>query len=348
MKNLSEIRIKREITKLFPVVIFLLILCLGCSDDDDSAPPTPPVFKLNTVATGLAGPMGLEVDDNQNIWVAIPGTANNDGKVVIIDPSGNKWDAIINLPSRMHPVTNELEGPANLLMDQGTLYILVANYLFKVDVSNFSPGQPAIDGSTLSGEDISAFVLNYPFVNNYHDSHPYNLTKGAEGDLYIADAGANAIIHRKGVGDYVVLAEVPPIPNPTSTGPPMVESVPTGILYDGHDFLVTTLLGFPFPEENAVVYKISMQGNISVYQNGFTSLVNIAEGYGENNLVLQYATFGATGFNPNTGGLFLIDGSSKTNWAESLNMPVGIKKVDDGTWFITSMGDGSVLKATYL
>lgn len=346
MKNLFGIRLIQRTVKLLPVLIFFPILFSGCNDDDND-PLVPPVFAMSTVATGLSGPMGLEVDPDENIWVAIPGTAQNDGKIVVIAPNGEKYDAIINLPSRLHPGGDELEGPAHLLLDQGSLYILAANYLFKVNISNYTPGQTPIDAATLLGEDIAAFVLDYAFENNYHDSHPYNMTKGPEGDLYITDAGANAIIHRRAEGDYLVLAEVPSIPNPTSVGPPMVQSVPTGIIYDGHDFLVTTLLGFPFPEGKAVVYKISMDGNVSVYQDGFTSLVNIAKGDGNGNLILQYGTFGATGFNPNSGGLYRIDGTATIKWIDSLNMPVGIKRVSEDTWYLTSMGDGSVLKATY-
>src|SRR5690554_173735 len=346
MKNLLEFHLRRETVKLFPLFIFLLLLCAACNDDDDSTINTP-VFELSTVATGLPGPMGIEVDPDGNIWVAIPGTANNDGKIVIIDVQGDKHDAIINLPSRLHPGGDELEGPAHLLLDEGTMYILAANYLYAVNIANHEPSQAPIDATTLTGEDIAAYVLTYPFENNYHDSHPYNLTKGPDGDLYITDAGANAIIHRKNAGDYAVLAEIPPVANPTTMGPPMVESVLIGIVFDGENFLTTTLLGFPFPEGEALVYKISMQGAVSVYQDGFTSLVDIAKGYGDGQLVLQYASFGATGFNPNTGGLFLIDGSAKTIWKDALNMPVGLKQASDDTWYISSMGDGTVLKATY-
>jgi hypothetical protein len=70
---------------------------------------------------------------------------------------------------------------------------------------------------------------------------PYNLTKGPDGDLYIADAGANSIIHRKGPGNYMVLAEVPGIANPYPFGAPVVESVQpalctTGATFGNHAF----------------------------------------------------------------------------------------------------------------
>src|SRR5690554_2767913 len=109
MKNLLEFQLRKETVKLFPLFIFLLLLCSGCNDDDDGTVDTPPVFELSTVATGLPGPMGIEVDHDGNIWVAIPGTANNDGKIVVIDAKGNQHDGIVNLPSRIHPGGTELE-----------------------------------------------------------------------------------------------------------------------------------------------------------------------------------------------------------------------------------------------
>ncbi len=147
---------------------------------------------------------------------------------------------------------------------------------------------------------------------------------------------------------YDVLAEVPGISNPTPAGPPQIQSVPTGIFYDGHNFLVTTLLGFPFPTGQALIYKISTSGAVSVYQQGFTSLVDIAEGNRFGRLVLQFGTFGATGFAPNTGALVWANNSTPAkHLTGGLNAPVGLKQFNDHTWYVTSLGDGTVLKVTY-
>lgn len=329
--------------KLATLIITTLILFFaGCKKGNKV-----PVFEMATLASGLPHPMGIASDRWGNAWVAIPGTAHDDGKIVVIKPNGNKYDAVVNLASAIHELSGELGGPAHLLIDNNTLYILASNYLYKADISAFSPGQSPIDANTLIKEEVASIVINLPYVNNFHDSHPYNLIQGPDGDLYITDAGANAIIHRKSAGHYSVLAEVPSIPNPTPVGPPMVQSVPTGIVYDGHNFLVTTLLGFPFPAAKALIYKISLTGQVSVYQDGFTSLVDIADGNWYGHMVLQYATFGPTGFSPNTGALFMANGNSVKELATALNMPVGITQVNDHTWYITSMGDGTVLKATY-
>ncbi len=322
--------------------IAFLLFFAGCKKN-----PQTPTLTITTVASGLVNPMGIEMDNAGNIWVTESGTAHNDAKVVVIKPNGVKYDAIVNLSSIINEISQEVQGASHLMLDKGTLYVLSGVYLYKANVSHFKPGDKPLDAASIPFEDVGAFVYSYPFVDNAHDSHPYNLTKGPDGDIYIADAGANAILHRKGPGMYSVLAEIPGIANPTPVGPPQIQSVPTSIIYDGHNFLVTTLLGFPFPSGQARIYKVSMGGNVSIYQQGFTSLVDIAPGNYNGHIAVQFGTFGATGFAPNTGALVWADGSTAEQLAGGLNMPVGIKQYNSRTWFVTSMGDGTVLKVTY-
>ena len=322
----------------------LLFLFAGCRKDNQ-----PPKLTITTVASGISNPLGIETDGYGNIWVSEGETIQNDGKVIVIKPNGMKYDAIINLSAFVNEHSGQPQGTVNLLRDGGTLYILSGNYLYRADISHFKPGDKPIDATTLPYEDIAAFVYSYPFVNDADDSHPYNLTKGPDGDLYIADAGANAIIHRKAKGVYSVLAEVPGIANPTPVGPPQIQAVPTSIYYDGHNFLVTTLRGFPFPAGTATIYKLSMWGNLSVYQNGFTMLTDLAEGNSSGHVVVQHASSfnPATGFAPNSGSLLWVNGSTSEQLVGGLNQPTGIKQANSHTWYVTCLGDGTVLKVSY-
>lgn len=320
-----------------------IILFAGCRKGEEA-----PRLTITTVATGLVAPLGLEVDNSGNIWVTEGGTGHNDAKVVVIKPNGAKYDAIVNLSSITNESSGELQGAAHLLLDGGTLYVLSGNFLYKANVSRFKPGDKPLDAANIPYEDIAAFVFNYPFVNNAHDSHPYNLTKGPDGDLYISDAGANAIIHRKRAGVYSILAELPGIMNPTPVGPPQIQAVPTSIRFDGRDFLVTTLLGFPFPQGHAMIYKVTKQGAVSIYQGGFTTLVDQAEGNGFGHVVVQYGIFSPdVAFHPNTGALIWANGSTSEQLTGNLNMPTSIKQVNSHTWYVVVMGDGSVIKVTY-
>ncbi|TKK64471.1 ScyD/ScyE family protein [Ilyomonas limi] len=343
MKNLLSLNTKLCSSLSLFLFLLLLLFSSGCKKIIEHLPDPA----ITTVATGLTNVIGVETDTKGNAWVALFGTGNNDGKIVVVTPDGNKYDAIVNLSSIINPVSGEIDGTANMLIDGDTMFITSAKFLYKANISQFTPGDAPLDGASIPYEDVGAFSLSYPWVNNAHDSHIYGITKGPDGDIYLTDAGANAVIHRLSSGSYTVLAEVPGYSNPTPVGPPQVQSVPTSILYDGNDFLVTTLTGFPFLPGYATVYKISLSGALSVYQGGFTTLVNIARGNQLGHLVVQYGTFGATGFENNTGALIWANSRTAAPLIEGLNMPVGIKQVSPNTWYVTTQGDGNLLKIIY-
>ena len=319
------------------------LLMAGCSKLKD---PPAPVLKITTLASGLATPIGLAMDKKGLVWVAEAGTGKHDGKVSAITPDGKKYEVVINMPSV--PFEGDIDGPSHLLFADGILYILGAvDRLYKADVSNYKPGDAPLDASKLASEDIAAFVLAYPFKINTHDPHPYNLTLGPNGAIYIADAGANAILRRDRTGNLSVIAEIPPIPNPTPVGPPMIDAVPTGIIYDGQNFLVSTLTGFPFPTGVSSVYKVSPTGNVSLYQTGFTMGVDIAQGGYLGRLLVELGQFGATGFIPKTGRLVWANGLTPLPLATGLNMPSGITQASEHEWYVSSLADGTVLKVNY-
>ena len=340
--SIKHVTIKRQL--LYLMLVCTLFWITSCKKND---PPPSPVLTITTVATGLVSPIGMEADRNGNVWVAQEGTGKNDGKVSIITTSGQKFDAIIGLESFITDI-GEVEGPSHLLFTEGRLFILGAHgKMYKANVNSFRPGNIPLAASTLAVEDIGAFVLGYNFVNNAHDTHPYGITKGPDDAIYIADAAANAIIKRSRSGVLTVLAEVPGIPNPLPYGPPQIQSVPTGVIYDGQNFLVTAFLGFPFPAGKSLIYKISRAGAVSVYQQGFTSLVDLAEGGYYGHLVLEHGVFGPTGFTPNTGKLKWANGTASNELTTGLNLPAGLLQTNLHTWYVTSLGDNSVLKISY-
>lgn len=343
--HLANVLLKNHL--IYASLVLMVMLMAGCRKTPDL-----PYTKVTTVATGLQAPMGIEIDWKGNVWVAEAGTASDDGTVVLIAPGSVKgetmktYDAIINLSSIKNALSGEPEGPANLILDNKTLYILAGDFLYSVDISAFNPGDQPIDASTLSYEDVGSWVRSQNIVTP-NDSHPYNLIKGPDGDLYIVDAGANAIIHRKSAGNYSVFAKFPDLPNPTSTGPPAIQSVPTGIIFDGSDFLVSTLTGFPFLPGLAVIYKVSLSGDVTVYQKDLSTLTGIAAGNSANHVALHYGSFGATGFDPNTGSLSFANGTTARLITAGLNQPAGIKQISQHSWYVTSMGDGTLLEVSY-
>lgn len=323
-----------------------LLLAPGCTKEDNATA----VLSVTPIATGLKGPIGLEIDKSGWIWVGQSGTGVNDGKVSAISPDGKLVEVITGFPSVPSP-GGEPDGPSHLLFANDSLYILgTGGKMYIVAQSLLKPGVTTLGASSLKVEDIGAFVLNYPFKNNTHDTHPYNFVVGPNNAIYIMDAAANAILRREPTGQLSVVAEVPGLANPTPVGPPVVESVPTAAYYDKGEFFITTLTGFPFATSNAVIYNmqapVSGMGIPTVYQKGFSTLVDIAAGGTAGKVVLEHGAFGQTGWVPNTGRLLQTNGTTISVIAGGLNQPAGLKQVDEHTWYVTSFGDNTVLKVT--
>ncbi|MBC8151709.1 MAG: ScyD/ScyE family protein [Bacteroidetes bacterium] len=320
------------------------VLLTSCQEEQDQVTAS---MRVTTLASGFVGPIGVETDARGRVWVSESGSGKNDGQVSMVTADGTKYPVITELPST--PFMNEVSGTDHILFADGVLYILDKSKLYKANVAGFNPGDAPIKASSLTPEDIGQFVLNYPFVNNTRDTHLYNMTLGPDGALYIADAAANAIIRRATTGALSVLAEIPGIPNTTPVGPRVIESVPTGIVYDGQKFLVSTLLGFPFPSGRALVYQVDLTGNVSIYQSGFSSLVdvNLNQDAVPGPLVLEHGQFGPMGFAANTGRLLKATGTGSAVLLSGLNLPTDVEQADDRTYYITSLGNGNLLKATY-
>lgn len=325
------------------VSLLTIVFLVSCQDHRELVSPTQ--LQTRDFATGLAAPLGLALDNKGQLWV----TEVAAGKVSVITPDGKIHPAITGFSVGISPEGTP-DGLNHLTYKDGFLYILhgVDEKLYIANVASFKPGDPPLAAGQLTSEPIGQFVLDYNFPQDTQDSNLYNLTFSPDGDLYIADAGANAIIRRSKTGALSVFATVPGIPNPTPVGPPTVQSVPTGIVFDGQKFLVTTLLGFPFPAGRARIYQIDLNGNVSLYQEGFTSLVDIALGAGQRPLVLSVAEFGQQGPTPNTGKIYQTTGGQITTLLQGLNLPTSIEAGNAAnTYYVNSLASGKIQQITY-
>jgi|GEM_PF-874150 len=356
-----------------------LIILSGC--ERDTLKPEKSNLTITTLISDLQGVMSIETDAEGNVWISendLPFSDQNQmlddrkdyGKVSVITSDGKKHDAIVHLPSSIDIPSVGLTRTINLLRDKEMMYILTENLLYRVDISSFSPGDAPLDARLLSSENIRTYMAEvFSLDNSERVSQPYDMTLGPEGDLYIVDAGANAIIHRKGVNDYSFLTFFPDrfnpyplnssskivhpelIPDPTIRfmGGPIIQAVPTSIIFDGKNFLVTSFTSMPFLTGKAMIYSVTMAGNIEMYGGGFDMLMDIDYEKESDPLVVQFASsyHPDTGYAPRTGALLRVNGSEITSVARGLNQPVSIKRVNENTWYVVSSGDGAVLKISY-
>ena len=318
-----------------------LALTTSCLNNDPELVAEPTSFTAQTVASGLTSPVGMSFDETGQAWVTQSGTGKNDAQVSLITTNGKVYPVVTGLASVLD--NGEVAGIGHLLYRDGTLYVLEGGTgkLYVLDIAGFKPGDTPYAASSLSAENIGAFVLAQKLTTPLN-TNLYNLTFGPDDNLYITDAGANAIIKRDSKSKQ--LSVFAKLPNVTATA----EAVPTGIVYDGNNFLVSTLTGFPFVAGAAKIFLVNPAGNVSDYQSGFTTLTDLALSPNNKPLVLQYSQFSLTppnvGFTPKTG---LIADGSKATLLSSLDRPTDLERVGNRTYYVLCWGDGTLQKLTY-
>lgn len=319
----------------------LLTLATGCNDIDGLDGLLASHRPILT--DDLVNPIGLSVAPNGRVWVSESGTGGNDGRVSVVSGTGQVYPVFTGFQSDLRP-DGEITGVGHVLYKNGILYILggYSGKLYRVDVSGYRLGDPARPASSLTSFDIGTFVLSQN-LSDPIDSNLYNMTFGPDGNLYIVDSGANAIIKRdKDSGALSVFARFPNIT-------PQTQPVPTGIVHDGSKFLVSLLTGFPFTTGAAKIMQVSNSGVVSDYRTGFTTLTDIELTANKAPVVTQLAEFvfqppTNVGFQPNTGA---VRNESGTVLLGGLDRPTDIERISGSTYYVLTTSNGTIRRVTF-
>ncbi len=146
-------------------------------------------------------------------------------------------------------------------------------------------------------------------------------------------------------------SEVPDSPEPPPVTEFATQAVPTGVA-KGPDgvYYVSIYTGFPFPKGGAKIYKLSSDGQPTVYADGFTQLTDLAFDAEGNLYALQYANESAWKGNLE-GSLIKVapDGTRTTIVSgDGLQAPGGLAISSDGAIYVTNQsgrpGQGQVLR----
>jgi hypothetical protein len=118
----------------------------------------------------------------------------------------------------------------------------------------------------------------------------------ADGEtLYMTDASINALVAiDTSTGRWRRLLRFPVLPNIGPIGPPVVESVPTGLRLYGGQLLVSFLTGFPFARGHARVLAVNPDdATTEPFIFGLTSAVDVlwrdVPGGGRQFFVLEFS-----------------------------------------------------------
>lgn len=338
---------RTKLTYLFSVLSLICITsCQHVLEFMDEVKPTVPQVEM--FASGLVAPLGIEVDAKGQLWVTEAGSGTaNDGTLSLITPQGVVYPVVKGFPSVVSP-EGAVFGLNHLLLKDGILWMLhgTEGNLYKLNVASFKPGDTPLQAQDLEYEDVGSFVKAYSFEEDTDETDIFNLTIGPEGDFFIVDAAANAVIRRDAItGELSVFATIPPIHNPADQS--TVEAVPTGIVFDGQKFLVCTFTGFPFPAQQATIYQVDLNGKTSVYQSGLSSLTDIELGADHLPLVVEYATWTGETFAANSGRVIRSAKEQNKALLTGLNFPNSIERSGLKTYYLAFTFDGKIEKITF-
>jgi hypothetical protein len=320
-----------------------------------------------TVATGFNGPMGVLVGEDGSFWVVDSGLGG-DQQIEGIDPNtGEKVTATVGNTSRIVQVAadgsqqevatlpslaagQDITGGARLALVDGTLY---ATSGFWVETAGPTPGPLMATVVKLEGSQVAQVADTWVFESDNNpdsfvkESHPYDITAGPDGNLWIADAGANDLYKVNPMsGDITLVATFEgiagPLPNPARANAMEADPVPTGVVVaeDGAAY-VGYLTGFPFVPGSAKVVKVSPDGTVSDYATGLSTLTDLTMGPDGKLYAVQFALFGEQGPTPGSGALVRIDEGKTEEVLSGLSFPTSVGFNAQGDAYLTINGVGA-------
>ncbi len=321
-----------------------------------------------TVASGLNAPMGVLVAPDGSVWVIdsglggdteLPGINPATGEpvtaklgdtaqVVQIAPDGAQT-AVVNLPSLLQGM--EASGGNRLVLLDNTLYA-TTGFWIEVAGPDAAPNMAIV--AKIEGDQVTevANLWNLERDQNpggfVQESHPYGLAAGPDGNLWVADAGANDLLKinpATGQVDVVAVFDgVPsPLPNEARGGAMEADPVPTGVAFDSAGTAYVSLLpGFPFLPGSAKVVKVTSDGQVSDYATGLTMLTDLRTGPDGNMYAVQIGLFTEQGPTPNSGAIIRVkEGDASEVVLSGLSFPTSIDFNAAGDAYVTINGIGA-------
>lgn len=306
---------------------------------------------ISVVASGFARPIGICKDKNGNLFVAESGTGNNDGKITLINAAGIKHTIVYGLPSFTDTSNHETSGPWRpYITPDSMLWVIVgsgpdtsAGSILEFNLSAVTPG---LDSLTILDTTKIIRVQAWALTHGYIDSDVFSAVWDANGNIYTADAGANAVLKIDPAGIISTLDTFPAIPNTFTPFPPFIDYVPTKIISDMNGgFYLCNLTGFPFLPRLSQIISIDTAGIVASIIPGLTQSVDMEMDSMGNLYVLQFGLFNSSFFPiPNSASIIRIKpGGAIDTLATGFGPSAGMVPDSSDGFYVTELITGNVI-----
>lgn len=279
----------------------------ACMGDSGAVTKVNRRGRQSRIATGLAslantplndnaiGPHGITVLGDDEVYVT------NGGPTAPADESGTpiSRDAL----AAQNPAA-DLFGRLLRIRRHGPPQRIADIWAFERDVNpDATVGNPAIDSNA-----VDVLLDRWRFV--------------------VADAGGNAIDVVRPWGSVSNLAVFPNRLVEFGAGQIPMQAVPTSVeLGPDHQYYVGQLTGFPFPVGGANVYRVDPRsGEVGVFANGFTNIMDLAFGRDGTLYVLEIDHDGLLG-GDDEGALYAV---SRDGTKRQIELPAGTLPMPGG------------------
>jgi len=239
---------------------------------------------------------------------------------------------ILNLFSSVSE-SGEATGPHDVYVNENSAWVLVGQGIptANVEFPTFALVSFSADGVT-QGNVIDLYAnetANNP-DGGVIDSNPVDFTVAPDGTIYVADAGANAVLRVGTDGVVSTFAAWPVV-----AGQP--EAVPTAVeLDDAGNLYVGFLTGGPFPVGGAWIEELDPTGASIHRYNGLTMVVDIELSDAGDLYAVEFGQFGQQGPVFNSGRIVRVTDSGIEPVVTGLNFPYGMAIRPDGSFYVVN------------